>query len=78
MGDKNDVRVIRGPMEAPRVYQSSLRDIVDGESYDVEIVLAIRQSNIDKLRDLAAHKSLNACNRFGESLLHMACPESRA
>lgn len=37
MGDKNDVRVIRGPMEAPRVYQSSLRDIVDGESYDVEM-----------------------------------------
>ena len=43
------------------------------ESYDVEIVQAIRQSNIDKLRDLAEHKSLNACNRFGESLLHMAC-----
>lgn len=37
LGDKDDVRVIRGPMEAPRVYQSSLRDIVDGETYDVEL-----------------------------------------
>lgn len=37
LGDKDDVRVIRGPMEAPRVYQSSLRDIVDGETHDVEL-----------------------------------------
>lgn len=36
-GDKNDIRVIRGPLEAPRVYQSSLRDIVDGETHDVEL-----------------------------------------
>lgn len=36
-GDKSDIRVIRGPLEAPRVYQSSLREIVDGESHDVEL-----------------------------------------
>ncbi|MDD9941129.1 MAG: polysaccharide biosynthesis/export family protein [Myxococcales bacterium] len=36
-GDKHDIRVLRGPMEAPRVYQTSIRDIVDGESHDPEI-----------------------------------------
>lgn len=34
-GDKSDVRVIRGPIEAPRVYTASLRDIVGGDSNDV-------------------------------------------
>lgn len=34
-GDKSDIRVIRGPLDKPRVYQASLRDIVDGESHDV-------------------------------------------
>jgi polysaccharide biosynthesis/export protein len=34
-GDKGDIRVIRGPLDKPHVYQASLRDIVDGESHDV-------------------------------------------
>ena len=34
-GDKGDIRVIRGPLDKPPVYQASLRDIVDGESHDV-------------------------------------------
>lgn len=33
--DKGDIRVIRGTLEAPRVYQASLADFVDGESHDV-------------------------------------------
>ena len=33
--DKGDIRVIRGSLEAPRVYQASLADFVDGESHDV-------------------------------------------
>jgi len=43
-------------------------------SYDLDVVDAIRARDIDKLR--AFHKegkSMNACNRFGESLLHMCC-----
>ena len=41
-------------------------------AYDATIVNAVRSANLDALR--AAHKeSLNACNQFGESLLHMAC-----
>jgi ankyrin repeat protein len=42
--------------------------------YDLDAVRAIRSRNLDKLRELhQAGKSLNACNQFGESLLHMAC-----
>lgn len=36
-GDKSDIRIVRGPIDATRVYQTSLRDIVDGESHDVEL-----------------------------------------
>ncbi len=33
--DKSDIRVIRGTLEAPRVYRASLRAVVDGDSHDV-------------------------------------------
>jgi hypothetical protein len=36
-GDKSDIRIIRGPIDATRVYQTSVRDMIDGESYDVEL-----------------------------------------
>lgn len=36
-GDKDDIRIVRGPIDATRVYSTSLRDIVDGESHDVEL-----------------------------------------
>ncbi len=35
--DKSDIRILRGPLDATRVYQASLRKIVDGESHDVEL-----------------------------------------
>ena len=44
------------------------------KSYDTDAIAAIRAQDIDALREL--HKSgrtLQASNRFGESLLHMAC-----
>lgn len=37
-GDKSDVRVIRGPLSAPRVYMASLRDVVGGNSHDVALL----------------------------------------
>lgn len=44
------------------------------EAYDLEIVRAIRNGDLPKLKELhAAGKNLNASNQFGESLLHMAC-----
>jgi polysaccharide export outer membrane protein len=36
-GDKDDIRIIRGPIDSTRVYATSLRDMVDGESHDVEL-----------------------------------------
>lgn len=49
-------------------------DEKDVSSYDLELVNAIRAADIDTLRTLHEEgKSMNACNRFGESLLHMCC-----
>jgi hypothetical protein len=43
-------------------------------AYDLEVVNAIRSKDVSRLRTLRDEgKSFNACNRFGESLLHMAC-----
>lgn len=43
-------------------------------SYDIAVVDAIRTNNVEQLRTFHKEgKSLNACNRFGESLLHMCC-----
>jgi protein involved in polysaccharide export with SLBB domain len=36
-GDKNDIRIVRGPIDATRVYTTSVRDVIDGESHDVEL-----------------------------------------
>jgi polysaccharide export outer membrane protein len=36
-GDKDDIRIVRGPIDSTRVYRASLRDVVDGESHDVEL-----------------------------------------
>lgn len=46
----------------------------DIDAYDIELVRAVRNSDVDKLKSLAESGiSLNACNRFGESITHMAC-----
>ena len=40
-------------------------------AYDMEIVKAVRSSALDRLKELRRHKgseSMNACNRFGESV----------
>lgn len=46
----------------------------DIAAYDLETVKAIRSNNLEKLRQLwCSGKSMDACNQFGESVLHMAC-----
>lgn len=43
-------------------------------SYKVEVIEAVRQRDIEALRKLHNDgESLQCCNRFGESLIHMAC-----
>jgi polysaccharide export outer membrane protein len=36
--DKGDIRVVRGPVEAPLVYQASLSDIAEGEQSDATLL----------------------------------------
>jgi polysaccharide export outer membrane protein len=36
-GDKDDVRIVRGTLDNPRVYTMSMRDIIDGDRADVEL-----------------------------------------
>lgn len=48
-------------------------------AYDMEIVRAVRSSELGRLVELRAEgKSMDACNRFGESVLHMACRRGAA
>lgn len=43
-------------------------------AYDMEIVRAVRSSELERLGELKREgRSMDACNRFGESVLHMAC-----
>ena len=44
------------------------------DAYDLSVVQAIRNDDIERLRIMLREgKSFNACNRFGESLIHMVC-----
>ena len=44
------------------------------EAYDATVVTAVREEDIDILRDIHdSGRTLQCCNRFGESLTHMAC-----
>jgi hypothetical protein len=60
-------------------YFFSKPDEKDVSLYDLEIVNAIRAADIDTLQTLHEEgKSMNACNHFGESLLHMCCQQGDA
>jgi hypothetical protein len=49
------------------------------EAYSNDAVNAVRSSDVDCLRTLLSNgHSLQCCNRFGESLLHVACRRSNA
>ena len=46
----------------------------DLAAYDTDVVAAVRENHLDEIRSF--HNSgriLSCCNRFGESLIHMAC-----
>lgn len=55
--------------------QPTLEQIND---YDSELVTAVRQSDLAKVKTLNEQygRNLRACNRFGESIVHMACRRS--
>jgi ankyrin repeat protein len=44
------------------------------EAFTMEVSTAVRENDLEKLKDLhSAGARLDACNRFGDSLLHIAC-----
>jgi len=64
-----DKKRTRGPI----VFKS--HKVYDTHGYDMETVSAIRRNDIEKLRYMYKNdgKNMNACNRNGETLLHLAC-----
>jgi ankyrin repeat protein len=50
------------------------------DAYDLEAVGAVRAGSVERLRVIMDHgrTTFNACNRFGESLIHMACRRGKA
>jgi hypothetical protein len=49
------------------------------EAYNTDVVSAIRAGDISNLRNLYSQgQTFSCCNRFGESLLHVACRRSNA
>ncbi|MDH3844357.1 MAG: polysaccharide export protein, partial [Myxococcales bacterium] len=36
-GDQNDVRIVRGPLDEPRMYTASIKDLVNGKATDVQL-----------------------------------------
>lgn len=55
-GDKDDVRVVRGSLEQPRVYTLSMRDVIDGDRADVELypgdVIYVTDHWIEDMREV--------------------------
>lgn len=55
-GDKSDIRLLRGPPEAPKAYQASLRAIAKGEQHDVVLapgdVLFVQDDPIEDIGEV--------------------------
>eukprot|EP00934_Nitzschia_sp_Nitz4_P007626 Nitzschia sp. Nitz4//scaffold120_size68122//18476//19096//NITZ4_006040-RA/size68122-processed-gene-0.33-mRNA-1//1//CDS//3329534266//7616//frame0 len=45
------------------------------QSYNADIIDMVRRGDIDQIKDLHQDETVrcNSCNKFGESILHMAC-----
>mmetsp|Transcript_51106 Transcript_51106/g.57895 ORF Transcript_51106/g.57895 Transcript_51106/m.57895 type:complete len:292 (-) Transcript_51106:137-1012(-) len=54
-------------------FQAPTPEMID--AYGTDIVMAVRNNNVEKARQLFhdGHFDCNACNRFSESILHIAC-----
>jgi len=47
---------------------------IELSSYDSELVQAVREKDLMKLQTLSDQgRSMSACNKFGESIMHIAC-----
>ena len=55
---RKDIRVVRGDLAAPRVYQTDIRALVDGEGPDVELapgdIVYVTRTGVANVRDALA------------------------
>jgi Ankyrin repeats (many copies) len=76
---RHGVRLSRRRFSMPKsaIPRPSLEEI---EAYSMETAAAVRNGDLAKLKELYYEKgfSLSACNRFGESLLHVCCRRGHA
>jgi hypothetical protein len=47
-------------------------------AYDMDLVRAIRNEDIETLQEMSQHRNLECCNKFGESIVHTACRRQSA
>lgn len=60
----------------PSLHATDFHNYTDEEidAYTMDVVTAVRSVNLEKLKSLLSKgQSFQSCNRFGESLIHMAC-----
>uniref|UniRef100_A0A7S3L6S8 Uncharacterized protein n=1 Tax=Amphora coffeiformis TaxID=265554 RepID=A0A7S3L6S8_9STRA len=76
MSKKGFEATSRSFSELDEFFHKPSQDEID--SYGFEVLRAVRDADIDFLRQYHSDgKSLNICNRFGESLLHLACRKQK-
>jgi ankyrin repeat protein len=74
----NDDSVITKPLHQSEFIQPTSQQI-EAYGHSTDAVIAVRSCDVEALRELLANgKQLEVCNKFGESLLHMACRRSNA
>eukprot|EP00578_Thalassiosira_sp_NH16_P019859 CAMPEP_0181099148 /NCGR_PEP_ID=MMETSP1071-20121207/12505_1 /TAXON_ID=35127 /ORGANISM="Thalassiosira sp., Strain NH16" /LENGTH=294 /DNA_ID=CAMNT_0023181791 /DNA_START=276 /DNA_END=1157 /DNA_ORIENTATION=+ len=75
--DENDSREEKmRPLHADEFLRPTEEQIA---AYGCDALAAVRTSDISALREMhASGRTLRCCNRFGESLLHVACRRSNA
>jgi hypothetical protein len=72
--EENPVHFVRSLFVERSYSKPSTVDPDDYELYDMETAQAIRNKDVPKLRELLEEgKCFDACNRNGETLLHLAC-----
>ncbi len=71
--DADDVHAAHNEEEIPHDFFGKVTE-TQIEAYTTNILTAVRSENIDELKQLLEEgHCMQACNKFGESILHLAC-----
>ncbi len=81
-GDKNDIRIVRGTIDTPRVYTTSIREVIDGEGHDVELypgdVVYVTDHWLENFGEIVAIVAPIVSLAFSASALAVALSNSSA